>query len=104
MTILFRSESLIFIDDTLQAKMRELERKYELQAIKHEELTLEMTQLRVQAERFRLISISSSSNQKQYLAISTGKIRTFFVSRFPSEEKSGNPVSDTRKLKPLNHH
>ena len=78
MTILFRSESLIFIDDTLQAKMRELERKYELQAIKHEELTLEMTQLRVQAERFRLISISSSSNQKQYLAISTGKIGTFF--------------------------
>ena len=32
--------------------MRELERKYELQAIKHEELTLEMTQLRVQAERY----------------------------------------------------
>ena len=34
-----------------QAKLRELERKYELQAIKHEELTLEMTQLRHDAEK-----------------------------------------------------
>ena len=40
----------------LQAKMRELERKYELQAIKHEELTLEMTQLRVQAERYQMFT------------------------------------------------
>ena len=33
-----------------QAKLRELERKYELQAVKHEELTLEMDQLRRQAD------------------------------------------------------
>ena len=77
MMILFRSQSLIFIDDTLQAKMRELERKYELQAIKHEELTLEMTQLRVQAERSRFISVSSSLNQKQYLVTNIGKSETF---------------------------
>jgi hypothetical protein len=33
-----------------QAKLRELERKYEMQAVKHEELTLEMNQLRKVAD------------------------------------------------------
>lgn len=37
--------------EILQAKLRQLERKYELQAIKHDELTLEMTELRQEAEK-----------------------------------------------------
>ncbi|CAH1800846.1 unnamed protein product, partial [Owenia fusiformis] len=45
---------------TLQAKLRELERKYELQAIKHEELTLEMTVIKQQTERAKNVKNSKS--------------------------------------------
>lgn len=54
----------------LQSKLRELERKYELQAIKHEELTLEMTQLKQQTERSKPVmsTIDIQTDNKTQLA------------------------------------
>ena len=57
----------------LQSKLRDLERKYELQAIKHEELTLEMDTLRKTAERpkprapMHTIEIQTESTDSGYM-------------------------------------
>lgn len=57
----------------LQHKLRDLERKYELQAVKHEELTLEMDSLRKTAERTKqrapmsTIEIQTESSDSGYM-------------------------------------
>ena len=48
-----------------QAKLRDLERKYELQAIRHEELLLEMTALKRQAEKSQSSPASKASIEIQ---------------------------------------
>ena len=48
----------------MQAKLQELERKYELQAAKHAELTQEMSQLRREADQAKQLPLVANSEMQ----------------------------------------